>query len=302
MADLKINKKLKRFITWIMPHGLYDLYREYRPEHVNLYLQFRAMLEGNKHYKNLHQGERCFILCNGPSVGKQNLLPLRHEIVFSVSMGYYHHDYHKIKPRYHCVPQLPPTDMGYLHADNFGMEWFRQMHSRLHPDAAIFLNYTEEPLVRENDLFPGRKINYLCLGRKFDFDLTQIPDLTKVIPKVQTAPIMCLMIAMYMGFRNIYLLGADHDFYLTGEYKYAFKEDWKGKDPLVDSEGKVRLPLRKSLCSVATIFEQYHTLYMLGQNCGINIFNATLGGALDELPRVVFEDVVSSSREHQPVG
>jgi hypothetical protein len=236
----------------------------------------------------MHQKERCFILGNGPSIKKQDLLLLKNEIVFSVSSGYLHKDYLAIQPRYHCIPQF------YYHkylCPNDIICWFKEMHLKI-GTAELFLDAAQEPLIRENKLFPGRKINYLYTGFFRNGINEGILDISKRIPQVHTVPVLCLMIAIYMGFKKIYLIGVEHDGWKTGEYKYFFEPTvLKGKDEAVYPDGKVRDPLYEQFLGFGRALKQYWAMNNIARANNISIFNATEGGAVDEFPRVKFEDL-----------
>jgi hypothetical protein len=274
---------------WTVPPGWYELGRG-----PFLWLRKRRALRlcrGNSRYRGIHQGKRCFIVGNGPSIQKQNLLPLKNEIVFSVSSGYHHKDYASYKPQYHCVPQLTYSEKI---TRPVAIAWFQEMHEKL-GDAELFLDYHEEPLVRENQLFPGRKVSYLCMHGEFGPHSDRQLSLTGVVPAVGSVPIMCIMIALYMGFREIYLLGIDHDSFRTREYKYFFKPTLlAGKMGGVTDNDTVSDPVREELFEYYRLFNQYRALRQIAGRRGVNVYNATAGGALDELERVRLEDVLNA--------
>ncbi len=248
----------------------------------------RALTSRNSDLKDRHRGSRIFILCNGPSVKKQNIRPLKDELVISVSSGYLHPDYAEIAPAYHCVPQITYG----LTTRQDAIAWFREMHGRL-GNATLFLSDTEEPLVREEGLFHGRDVRYVRLEGFFsDLPLGAIPDVTAAIPGVQSVPILALMLAMYMGGDQLYLLGTDHDHFRTGEYKYFYEPTvLKGKDPSVDDKGKLRGGWFVEFSALAVLWSQYRSLKQIAIANGIEIFNATHGGELDEFPRVELKQV-----------
>ena len=248
----------------------------------------RSLISGNADLKDRHRGARVFIVCNGPSVKKQNIRPLKDELVVSVSSGYLHPDYADIAPRYHCVPQVTYG----LMAREDVVAWFREMHGRL-GKAMLILSDTEEPLVREEGLFPGRDVRYVHLKGIFsDLPPGTIPDLTNTIPGVQSVPILALMLAMYMGGDKLYLLGTDHDHFRSGEYKYFYEPTvLRGKDISVDERGKLRGGWFAELSGLANLWSQYRSLKEIARANGIEIFNATCGGELDEFPRVELDSL-----------
>jgi len=285
-----VKKTIKNIAYWTLPQGLVDVANK---TYYRLLLgRALKLCRGNSRYRDLHRGQRCFIVCNGPSVNRQNLLPLKDEIVFSVSSGYHHQDYAIYRPRYHCVPQFGYTEKL---TKEVAIAWFREMQEKI-GEAELFLSYRDEPLVREKQLFSGRKVNYLCLHGDFPHNPRKLVDLTKIVPGVCAVPIMCLMIAMYMGFKDIYLLGTEHDSFKNGEYKYFFKESVLcGKVDELTVDGKIIDPLRVQLYDYYRLFSQYQAVKTIASAHGINIYNATAGGALEEFDRVSLEDVLKDS-------
>lgn len=257
--------------------------QERRREQEERMRPIRAVISGNADLKDKHCNARFFILCNGPSVKKQNIRLLKGELVISVSSGYLHPDYAEIAPKYHCVPQIT---YGLMTREDV-IAWFREMHDRLGA-ATLLLSDTEEPLVREEGLFPGRKVRYVHLEGVFsDLPPQTIPDLTAAIPGVQSVPILALMLAMYMGGDKLYLLGTDHDHFRSGEYKYFYEPTvLKGKDVFVDDKGKLRGGWFAEFCALAVLWSQYQNIEEIAANNDIEIFNATHGGELDVFPRV----------------
>jgi hypothetical protein len=285
-----VTTKIKNIVYWTVPQGWFDLATKayYRLLHARAL----KLCRGNSRYRDIHRGQRCFIICNGPSVNRQNLLPLKDEIVFSVSGGYHHQDYAIYQPRYHCAPQFAYTD---ILTKEVGIAWFREMHAKIGA-AELFLSHWQEPLVRENNLFPGRQVNYLCMHGEFSKNPHRLVDITRMVPGVWSVPIMCLMIAMYMGFKDIYLLGVDHDSFRSGEYKYFYQPTvLKGRMEGITEDAKISDPLCEELYAWHRLFNQYRALKRIAQARGINIYNATAGGALEEFDRVSLEDVLKDS-------
>ena len=251
-------------------------------------LLHHARQNANRRFYKKHHGQRCFILCNGPSVLKQNLLPLRNEVVMSVSSGYLHKDYMDIGPAYHFLPSLT---YGLMTEQDF-VAWFNEMDEKL-GKAEVFLASTEYQLVKRHSLFAKRTVNYLHTVGQFEHVSSRIIDITGTVPVIGSAPIMCLIAALYMGFKEIYLLGTDHDSLITREYKYSFEPTLlKGKDPSVDNAGKIRVPLYDELKAYLVLWEQYRHVKSIAQENGICIYNASAGGILDEFPRVELEKVL----------
>ncbi len=288
------KKKLLMVADWILPPRIFQLLAMYRPLAVRFALTHAAILQKNAALKNRHAGQRCFILCNGPSVKQQDITSLKNEIVFSVSSGYMHPDYADISPRYHCVPQLTYSDKI---TPELAAAWFSQMHKKT-GNAEVFLDCQEWPLMQDKNLFPDLSVNYLGMWKDyFPKNPKENPDLTGIIPRVQSAPIMVLMIALYMGFKEIYLLGTDHDWFVKKEYKYFYEPELlKGKDISVAADGSIETPLLGIFPTALKLWSQYHAIKLMAALAGARIYNAAPGSMLDEFERVRLEDVIHPSK------
>ena len=282
-----IVRRFAKWASWLLPHGVLVARRAWmsRATSNGPALVSADVLSGNRLLQGRHAGERCFILGNGPSVKGVNLLALRGETVISVSNGYLHKDYAAIAPRYHCLPQVASSVM--TKADL--VAWFNEMHERL-GDAELFLNETEAAVVRDHELFKGRKVHYLALRDNFDdWPSREIVDISNPVPGVESVPIMAIMIAMYLGFTNIHLLGVDHSHFKSGEYVYAFNLGVQAnKDAAVGADGQVVISRHDDFQSLARLWRQYRVLREIAESNEVEITNATPGGELDEFLRLDF--------------
>ncbi|WP_345796628.1 hypothetical protein [Castellaniella sp. MT123] len=172
--------------------------------------------------------------------------------------------------------------------------WFGEMDAEL-GGATLFLNETERQLVCSRKLFERRDVRYLDMRADFDqLSDRQVLDLTKPIPRVQSVPVMALMVAMYLGFKEIYLLGVDHDHFITGTYVYAFDlKAQRGKDDSVSSSGEILTSRHDDFQSLARLWRQYRVLREIAAANDVQILNATPGGVLDEFPRVDLDAALS---------
>jgi len=283
--------------TWLLPYNPYVrlLNRQRRREEAARFERdfghLQRLAAPNAALKCRHQGARAFILCNGPSTLQQNLQPLAGEFVFSVSSGYLHPDYDKIKPRYHCIPQITYGRM----TEQDVVAWFREMHERL-GNAEIFLSATEEKLVRTHGLFPGRTLHYLFLYEDFDrLASRDILDISAAVPGVQSVPVMGLMVGLYMGFKDLYLLGTEHSEFVTRRYVYSFEPTvLKGKDLSTTPSGEVTTGRYDDFQSLGRLWRQYRAMRGIAEANDARIWNATAGGELDEFPRVRLEQIAGS--------
>jgi hypothetical protein len=277
----------------LLPHGLYVLRHRLRAISTAESLIPREVLAANACLRNRHAGQRCFILGNGPSVKQIDLSYLRGETVFSVSNGYLHKGYATMAPAYHCVPQITYGRMTEAQV----VSWFREMDQRI-GQAELFLSETEAALVHQHGLFLDRKVHYLAFRSSFDdYDNNRIIDLVEPVPRVESVPVMALMIAMYLGFKEIVLVGVDHDHFKTGRYLYAFEPQvQKGKDYAVGGNGEVLISRHDDFQSLARLWRQYRVIRKIAMANGVSIVNASHSSELDEFTRTTLNDVLRGTK------
>ncbi|MGO6998100.1 hypothetical protein [Rhizobium leguminosarum] len=278
-------RKVLTFGSMLLPYGVHELRRRLRVRH-KFSADVAKSLAENRQLAGLHAGQRCFILGNGPSVKGLDLSRLQGENVVTVSNGYLHSDFDKFQSRYHCVPQIT---YGLMVSEDV-IRWFDEMHSYL-GTAELFLSSTEAELVRRHNLFAGRTVRYLVLGDSFDDRRSEaVVDISQSVPRVESVPVMALMIAMYLGFKEIILLGVDHDHFLSSSYQYAFDlKVQKGMDVTANADGTLRTNRHDDFQTLARLWQQYRAIANIAKANGIRIVNSTPGGALDEFDRRPFQ-------------
>ncbi len=251
--------------------------------------EYKAKIEENIKYKDIHKNQRLFVLCNGPSVKKMKLEKLQNEISIAVSNFYLHPEYDVISPTYYCTPQFTYTD---VFTKEVAKNWLTEICNKT-GNVQYFFNTTEKKLIEENNIFENKKVNYVHFGKYLDgYDEV---DLTKAILPVQSVPIMCLQIGLYMGFKEIYLIGTEHDYLLpdkTYDYFYERKDSLVGKtDSYVKENGEMTISLSKKCEIMQVLWKQYRKMRELAEKKNIKIYNATQGGILDVFERVDFDSL-----------
>ncbi len=268
---------------WVLPPGILAFLRSHLMAK-SLTQEERAILRKNRALNNQHAGERCFILATGPSIKKQDLKLLRGETCIALSNFFVHQDYRVIKPNYYCVAgyHQPISKTAWT-------EWLGEMASAT-DNAIMFFSLNDREDIERNGLFSRREIHYLQYANWSKISGGEL-DITRSVPSPQSVTIMALEVALYMGFKNIYLLGCDHDWILHFNTSAHFYEEsqhalvregydeWAGSDLELTFECYVRL------------WQQYKALWQIARGKSINIFNATAGGLLDVFPRVGYESL-----------
>ena len=146
-------------------------------------LRFReyGLVKTNIKYKNIHNGKRCFIIGNGPSLKTVDLEKLKDEITFTVNQSPRMKDFPKIHTNYHIW-----TDERFFNEDFSspeGKELLEVMKS-VNTDGnkpTVFYKTSAVKMIKEQELEKELDISYVMEG----FSLKS-PDLDLPIDRVIT--------------------------------------------------------------------------------------------------------------------
>lgn len=153
--------------------------------------------------KNSSISESACILATGPSLKDHDLSFLKNVDCYSVSNFFLHPQLNAIRPLIHFfAPYHKP-----LLIDNF-VEWLRKAHIILPSSTKICLGVRDKQIVEKFNLFEGRSIYYLKLGKAPSYSIF---DPTKTVLAPYTSPIMILPLLLYMGYKKVFLLGCDNN-------------------------------------------------------------------------------------------
>jgi hypothetical protein len=241
-----------------------------------------ALLDNNRVFLGKHSGERCFILGNGPSLVETDIERLRNEATFVMS-GFSKHPAvkHGWQPTYFCV-----LDAIERHSEEEHVEKINSHLATLRPEA-LFYPIPFRPLFDTGKLATTVKPNWVKFSPLY---LTQYPDPpsidpTGTIPLLYNSGQLAILLALYMGFREIILLGMDHDWLAHRSDNRHFYP----KNGSVDHVHLGSLPYGTMIKGSLITWEIYEHFRTVGLATGQTIINATPGGFLDVFPRVDFE-------------
>jgi hypothetical protein len=207
----KIYQKSKYYLPPILFDKLIYL-RAYKG-----FLKYKDLVSKNIELKDKHKGERCFILGSGPSIKKEDLKPLKNEIVFALNNFYVHPDFDIImsgeKAKYYMTAPIHPPQ-----TEDEWREWFSDMEKHIPKTTTMLLGLNSykgniKYIFDKYSLFNEHKIYWYYAGRQvneyYQFNKKDI-DITNMIWSANTVSIYALIFAIYMGFDEIYLVGMDH--------------------------------------------------------------------------------------------
>lgn len=275
----RIDGQIRRFTIFVKQRKIY-IYLDVNLK--ALYGRFVIFISGQgrkskkylKSIKNSYKGERCFIICNGPSLKADDLDKIVNEVSFACNRIY------KIFPE----TKWRPTFFGMIDEGVMESEDVIENVNAIKCKKKFFL---------DKGYYASKKIQgdkcymHAVFTRKL-FDNPKFSDeLTKRVYSFATVTYMQIQIAAYMGFKEIYLLGADNS--------YAKEKDKDGN--IIIHEGA------KSYFGAQTNFENkvvaatwelnvaFSFAEQYSKQKDFKIFNATRGGMLECFERVNFDSL-----------
>ncbi len=225
---------------------------------------------GLSRYKDIHSGERCFLIGNAPSLTGDDLNEIADHAIpsFGCNKIYLMFPYVRWRPTYYVA-----------------------VDDNVYRDVAPFtVAYDFPAFVR--DLFgsekkEGARINlFRGLDERYGSGYPNFStDLTKGLYGGRTVMYEMLQIAAYMGFKEIYLLGVDFSCG-DGNSAHFYKSD---KEDILVKEGMAayREEARHAFISAKRYADSH----------GIKIYNATRGGYLDVFERVNFDALFEEKKQ-----
>lgn len=215
-------------------------------------------------FRDIHKGEDCFIIGNGPSLRKMDLSLLSDYHTFGLNKIYLLFERVKLNLSYHVSVNPLVIEQS--------LDEFEKL------DCPSFLAYRPAVLLLKNK----ERFFYLATDAPCSF----YTDITKPIYEGYTVTYVAMQIAYFMGFSRVFLVGVDHSFACNGapnEQKLLMGEDLNHFDPSYFMNKEWHLPdLEASELS-------YHLARYFYSQDKRQIFDATVDGQLQIFPKVSFD-------------
>ena len=219
---------MKRLAKKIMPPILLNGLR-YARSYIH-FLKYKEVILKNINLKDKHKGKRCFILGSGPSIKSEDLKPLKNEIVFALNNFYVHNDFDEIASgdiqKYYLVAPIHPPQ-----TEDEWRRWFEDMEKHVPINVNMIFgldiyDYNIRYILEKYGIFKKHNINWYFAGidvdKEYKFKEKDI-SIENQIWAANTASTYALIVAIYMGFKEIYLLGVDHNYIcLKNEESFRF--------------------------------------------------------------------------------
>ena len=234
-----------------------------------------------KQLKNIHNGESCFIVANGPSLTAEDLDVLKENNEFTFGMNRIFKIFNQTDWRPSC----------YVCEDiNIFNECTKEINEIDSALKFIPINhhFYDDICIDGAYYF---KANY---DREKDYPNSFSTDISEQMDSVGTVTFTCINIAVYMGFNEIYLIGVDHNYQVTIDEDGNTVVDKNAKDYFCeDYDNDIKDIVIHDMGNNTRV---YRKAKKACDELGIKIYNATRGGKLEVFPRVDFDSLFEDKK------
>lgn len=268
MSKFDIKDKIDVFI--------YTLYNFASDVTYGLNSRARSIVRQNVSYKDMHVGQRCFILGTGPSLNKlsdREIDALGREVVFGVNSLYKSRIGERLNPKYYAL------------MDNLYWEQWSGTFSE------VLSKYKSAPPVFITDIRAKGVVDSLSeVVRAIYMHPKKYPtkrmsaEIDKNIYAAMNVISYSILSAIYMGFKEIYLLGCDYSAFCTAGQGHCYDDE-------SELDGfNYNLAFYLKFYWITTEF--HYLISRLSKEAQVRVINLTPGSLLDAYPRVSIESVI----------
>lgn len=281
-----IRKLLKLYLGYRKK----SLERKQEDEWKNNNKELFEYLKRNIEFKGCANNERCFIIGNGPSLLKQDLSFLKNEKVMMVNLGRKIETLNSVKALAHFW-----ADPDFFN-EKLDIDYIKEFRVAEIMSEFVFYESVGFEYIKRNQLISNktrffRAYSFLGNDCIFDFD--------NWVSGASTVVQYAIELAIYMGFKEIYLIGCDtttiipyldsilerNSRCLSHAY-YCEEMEQKGMKHLIENYS-----VENQLYGTARMFTGYRILADYCAEHEIELYNATEGGLLDVVKRVNYLDL-----------
>ncbi|HVM71719.1 MAG TPA: 6-hydroxymethylpterin diphosphokinase MptE-like protein [Anaerolineales bacterium] len=217
--------------------------------------------------RDIHKGERCFIIGNGPSLRSTDLHRLRNEFTFGLNRIYL------------LFPELGFTTTYFLSMNDLVIEQCAAEIQAL--PIPKFLTWRSHRFI---DFTEDTHFLYTTYtGPKF------ARDVTGRLWEGATVTYVALQLAYHMGFEKVILIGVDHNFVTKGDANKTITS--QGDDPNHFAPNYFGKGFKWQLPDLETSERAYRMAKSAYAAAGRAVLDATVAGKLTVFPKVDYNDL-----------
>ena len=244
---------------------------------------YHPLIKENIKHRNIHRGERCFVLATGPSIQRLDLSCLDREFCIATSEFFRHPDYKTIKPQYYVRNPIhePFTSEDFARATS-------ALLGRSHGQETFFFGLSDRPYLLDLEKVPDTsRINFLSYSLQSYFPEELL--ICRPLPSPASVAITATWIAMYMGFSEIYLLGCDYNKVWTWKDEESLKPNHFYNDkPILGFEPE---DIEAAMLNTIEIRRKFKITLEIAKRNKCRIYNASPKSKLDVVPKAKLEEL-----------
>ena len=248
-------------------------------------------LKKNVELKDKYNNERIFILGSGSSILLYDLKVLNNEYVMTQNSFHMHKDISDIEPNFHCVVPYYQSEKEY----STWIEYIGDMKEKMPSTSFIWglntkaLIDNHHPELIKQSYYIRTKYNSLTLKKAK-------VNISKTIMNIPSVLTQCLTVAIYLGFKEIYLLGFDLDQIChTNDQTYGrFYGMSKITETEFEKDANQRLDVETTdgWYTWWLMNKQFFLIKHFADQNNISIVNGTQGGILSYFKREPIENII----------
>ncbi|QWG73458.1 DUF115 domain-containing protein [Bacillus mycoides] len=259
---IKNNKYIHYSLLWIfrympriMTFNFFRMLRKY-----GIYSGYNY--EKLKGFKDKHKGERCFIVATGPSLKLEDLEMLKNESTFSMNSIVLSYEDTSWRPTYYGIQDLRAYEKLKESISTANMPY---------TFCGISTKKLSPPISGDFIAYPLNLLDHN--GAKLKHFTKFSDDAFSVIYDGFTITYSLMQLAVYMGFKEIYLLGVDCNY------------TEKGKNYLKDYITQTDFNAGYLMAQSYKVAQEY------AEKNGVKIYNASRGGKLEIFERANLDEL-----------
>ncbi|MEJ7804909.1 MAG: 6-hydroxymethylpterin diphosphokinase MptE-like protein [Telluria sp.] len=230
----------------------------------------------NARFRDIHAGQRCFIIGTGPSLNQlsgEEIARLKSEVVFGVNSLYKSAIGAELNPQYYTL-------MDNLYWEQWSST-FEEVSDQYRERQPVFITDVRAKHLVER--LVGAHPAVYIYSKKYP-TRKMSADIDKNIYAAMNVISYSILSAMHMGFQEIYLLGCDYSAFCTAGKGHCYDDE----SEVAQSDYNLAFYLR--FYWITTEF--HYLIAKLAKEKKIKVVNATPGSLLDAYPRTALQKIL----------
>lgn len=251
--------KLLRKLLYFIQNVFFNIFSFFR---------FSKKYSKLKQLKNKFEGKRCFIIATGPSLNIKDIRLIKNEFTFAMNNVCLLYDKTDWRPDFYGIQDK---------------KVFKKLkHILLDNPERVFVSQHIAKEIKNREIFGQFPLNSYYM--QYDYRYTKkLPikfskNSHRVVYDAYSITFSLMQIAVYMGFKEIYLLGTDCN------------QEVGKKNHFIES-GHIE-DIKKLKTSAVRNIYAHQKINIFCKKNDVKVYNATRGGSLEVYDRVNLEDII----------